>query len=86
MRIVELLNISRKETPLLYRRVYTAQAVFESPRGRAEKDVQFTVEHRPVGGVDIQVDRIDSLDYPLIPVVRELKTYIADLDKKGSLP
>lgn len=86
MRIVELLNISRKETPLFYRRVYTAQAVFDSPRGRAEKDVQFTVEHRPVGGVDIQVDSIDNLDYPLIPVVRELKTYIANLDKKGSLP
>ncbi|HOX13427.1 MAG TPA: hypothetical protein P5313_14585 [Spirochaetia bacterium] len=86
MRIVDLLNISRKETPLFYRRVYTAQAVFESPRGRAEKDVQFTVEHLPVGGVEIQVDRIENLDYPLIPVVRELKTYIAALDKKGSLP
>ena len=86
MRIVELLNISRKETPLYYRRVYTAQAVFESPSGRTEKDVQFTVEHRPVGGVDIQVDRIENQDYPLIPVVRELKTYIADLDKKGTLP
>ena len=86
MRIVELLNISRKETPLFYRRVYSAKAVFESPRGRIEKDVQFTVEHRPVGGVDIQVDRIDNLGYPLLPVVRELKTYIADLDKRGTLP
>ena len=86
MRIVELLNISRRETPIFYRRVYTAQAVFESARGRAEKDVQFTVEHRPVGGVDIQVDRVENLDYPLIPVVRELKSYIADLDKRGALP
>ena len=86
MRIVELLNVSRKETPIYYRRVYTAQAVMESSRGRTEKNVQFSVEHRPVGGVDIQIETLDSLDYPLIPVVRELKSYIADLDKKGSLP
>jgi len=86
MRIVELLNISRKETPIFYRRVYTAQAVFESTHGRTGKDIQFTVEHRPVGGVDIHIEPLDNLDYPLIPVVRELKSFIADLDKKGSLP
>lgn len=86
MRIVELLNISRKETPILYRRMYTAQAVLEYTQGRSEKKVRFAVEHKPMGGVDIQVEVLDSLEYPLIPVVRELKTYIADLDKKGSLP
>jgi hypothetical protein len=86
MRIVELLNISRKENPILYRRIYTAQAVLETQQGQTQKKVQFIVEHRPVGGVDIHVEILDSLECPLIPVVRELKTYIADLDKKGSLP
>ncbi len=86
MRIVDLQNISRKETPIFYRRVYTAQAVIESNGNRSEKKVQFAVEHRPVGGVDIQIESLDKLDYPLIPVVRELKTFITDLDKRGSLP
>ena len=86
MRIVELLDIARKETPIFYRRIYTARAVMEFHRGRTQKAVQFAVEHRPVGGVDIQIEVLDSLDYPLVPVVRELKSYIADLDKKGSLP
>ena len=86
MRIVELQDIARKETPIFYRRVYTAQVVMEFQRGRTRKAVQFAVEHKPVGGVDIQIEVLDNLDYPLVPVMRELKTYIADLDKKGSLP
>jgi len=86
MRIVDLVNIFRKETPIFYRRVYKAQVVLESTQGRTEKDVQFVVEHRPVGGVEIHIESLDSLDYPLIPVVRELKSFIYDLDKKGSLP
>lgn len=86
MRVVELIDIIRKETPIFYRRVYTARAVFESLRGRDERTVQFTVEHRPVGGVDIQVEPLENLQGPLIPVLRDLKSHIADLDKKGSLP
>jgi len=48
--------------------------------------VEFVLEHKPTGGVDVSATLAESIDYPVMPFVSKLKAYIAELDKSGALP
>ena len=90
MTILELKNLHRKEIPLRYVSEYSGAAVFEKPdfqgSGRVERPVEFRIEHSAFGKRDIRVKLFGGLDYPLLPVLRNLKEHISDLDKRGMLP
>lgn len=86
MRLIKLINIQRKETPIYYRKEYNAEAILEFLEKNLGIAIEFVVEHKPVGGVDVRVTLLDELDYPLLPVVNTIKNHILELQEQGSLP
>ena len=86
MKVLELVNLHRKYIPLYYRKEFTGDAVFELMNRRMERPVEFVVEKKPFGGVDVSVHILADIEYPIVPLINGLKTYIADLESKGKLP
>jgi len=86
MKIISIKDMIRKDVPIYYRKLYTGVAVIEMAKGPADYRIDFTIEYKPTGQKDIIVSFIDTVDYPLIPLNRELKQYISDLDSNGGLP
>jgi hypothetical protein len=84
--ILALDDIVRKETFIYYRREFTARAKLDLPGKPHSGSIEFSIETEPTGKKDIIVKFVDSVDYPLLPVVTRLKQYILDLDKEGRLP
>ncbi len=86
MKVLEIKDLLRKDIPLYYRREFFGKAVIEVFKDRHEKRIDFTVEKTPLGGTSVHVSLIDEVDYPVVPLVESLKSYIMDLEKKGGLP
>ena len=86
MRIVQIKNITRKEVPIYYRRLYSGIAEFELLSKSEDRPIDFTIEIKPTGQKDIFVTMPEPLDYPLVPLMRELKKFLIDLDDAGKLP
>lgn len=86
MKVVDIANIQRKENLLYYRREYSGEATIELLAETLVAPIEFVLEQRPIGGYSVHVSLVDAIDYPLVPLVSELKAFIADLDLKGVLP
>jgi len=86
MKIVTLKDMIRKDIPIYYRKLYTSVAVIEFNDKPNDYRIDFSIEIKPTGQKEINVNFIDAIDYPLIPVTRELKQYIIELDLAGGLP
>ena len=86
MKIVELKNISRKDVPIYYRRLYSGVAVLELLDKLVEIALDFQIEHKPTGQTEISITFSKAPDYPLVPLYKELKNYIGTLDSSGKLP
>jgi len=86
MRIVEIKNITRKDMPIYYRRFYSGVAVLELVNRPEECPLDWQIEHKPTGQIEIGLTIKQSVDYPLIPLQKELKKFIDDLDQNGKLP
>jgi hypothetical protein len=86
MKIVTIKDMIRKDVPIYYRKLYTGTAVIEMAKGNQDYRIDFSIEYKPTGQKDINITFIDSLDYPLIPVQKELKKYIDEMDSAGVLP
>ena len=87
MKVVELTDVSRRETPLYYRRAFTATAMLEHGSARPmAKKVEFVLEHSPLGPINITVKMLDDLDYPLLPAIQAIKEHVQDLELSGRLP
>jgi hypothetical protein len=86
MKVVDISNIRRKENLLYYRREYSGEATIELLANTLVAPIDFVLEQRPIGGYSVHVSLADSVDYPLVPIVAELKAFIAELDLKGVLP
>ena len=87
MKVVELTDIVQRETPLQYRRTFTATA--HICRGESEpesKRVEFVLEHSPLGSVDVRVRLLDDVDYPLVPTISAIKAHVHQLHEDGELP
>ena len=86
MKLSAISEIVKKNVPLHYRNEYTAKAVFEAPGGKqAVKRIEFVVEMSATGQKDIRINILDTIDYPLVPILKSLKDEIQVLDKKGLL-
>lgn len=87
MKVVELSDISRRDSMILYRRQYRATAVFQHVGAdRQTVPVAFTIEQTATGTPRIRVDIDASLDYPLVPAARALRVHITGMDRQGLLP
>jgi hypothetical protein len=86
MKIRHIKNIIRKDVPIYYRRLFSGIAEIELWDKPIERAIDFTIETKPTGQKQVFVTMAETIDYPLVPIVRELKKYINDLDENGGLP
>ncbi|MDR3019631.1 MAG: hypothetical protein LBU66_01865 [Treponema sp.] len=86
MKVITIKDMIRKDVPIYYRKLYTGVAVIELKNEPADYRIDFSIEYKPTGHKEIGISFIDAIDYPLIPVNKELKNYIQDLENAGALP
>ena len=86
MKIIDFKNIKRKDVPIYYRRLYSCLAVLEVINKPVEVHLDFQIEHKPTGQTEITITSMGAVDYPLVPLKRELKQFIGALDSDGKLP
>ncbi len=86
MKVLDLKDVVRKDVPLYYRRLFSGTAVMEICNEQLEKRVEFTIETKPTGSKDISVVVLEPVEYPLVPILRELRNTVSLMDKSGVLP
>jgi len=86
MKVICIKDMIRKDVPIYYRKLYTGVAVIELNDTACDFRIDFTIEIKPTGHKDVTVNFIDTIDYPLVPVSRELKEHITNLENAGGLP
>jgi len=86
MKVLDLKDVVRKDVPLYYRRLFSGTVVMEICNEQMEKRVEFTIETKPTGSKDISVMVLEPVEYPLVPILRELRNTVALMDKSGVLP
>jgi hypothetical protein len=85
MKVVAIKDIVKKDIPIYYRLLFTGVAVIEL-KDTGDYRIDFCIEIKPTGHLDITVNFLDDVDYPLLPVVKELKTLIETMHTNGTLP
>jgi len=86
MKITTIKNLIRKDVPIYYRRLYTGTLEIDLLGGISECNIDFTIETKPTGINEVIINHMDSIDYPLLPLTKEIKTFISNLDASGGLP
>ena len=86
MKVVVIKDIVRKDVPIYYRLLYTGVAVLELKDKPADYRVDFAIEIKPTGLKEITVSFLDDIDYPLVPVIKEMKQTIDSMHTNGFLP
>jgi hypothetical protein len=86
MKVVAVKDVIRKDVPIYYRLLYTGVAVIELAKGSANYRIDFTIEIKPTGFKEISVTFLDNLEYPLLPVIKELKVIIDKMHEDELLP
>ncbi|MDR0602609.1 MAG: hypothetical protein LBG42_09545 [Treponema sp.] len=86
MKILSIKSVSRKDVPIYYRRLFTGIVELELLNKTVERQIDFSIETGPTGHKEITVTFGEKVDYPLVPLIRELKAFINNLDNSGGLP
>ena len=86
MKVVSIKDMVRKDVPIYYRNLFTGVAVIEMNNVQKDYRIDFSIEYKPTGQKEINVSFIDTIDYPLVPVNKELKNLISEMEAAGSLP
>ena len=86
MKVITIKDIVRKDVPIYYRLLYTGVAVIELTKDPEDYRIDFSVEIKPTGQKEIAVSFLDEIDYPLVPIVKELKNQIDLMHSNGLLP
>ena len=85
MNVVAIKDIVRKDIPIYYRLLYTGVVTIELTKA-ADYRIDFSIEIKPTGKKEIIVTFLDEVDYPLVPVLREMKRIIESMHDNGELP
>jgi hypothetical protein len=87
MVVREINNIRRKHMLISYRREYHADVQIALHNQTAKPyQIEFSLEMTPLGGNIVRVKMIDEPDYPLIPLMNEIKERISAMDRDNTLP
>ena len=86
MRVTAIKDLIRKDVPIYYRRVFSGTLVIDLMSTIVEKHIDFTIETKPTGVNEMIINDMDSVDYPLLPLTKEIKKFISVLDETGGLP
>ncbi len=86
MLVQSIEQLVKKDVPLHYRNDYTALCKLAFPHGGSQEvPIEFSAEIKPGGERVIDVRVKERVNYPLIPVIRELKEKILVMEKDGLL-
>jgi hypothetical protein len=86
VKVTAIKDLVRKDVPIYYRRLFSGTLVIELVSKTVESRVDFTIETKPTGLNEVIINRMDSVDYPLLPLTKEVKKFISVLDETGGLP
>jgi hypothetical protein len=86
MNVVAIKDTVRKDIPIYYRLLYTGVSVIELSGKEANYRIDFSIEIKPTGKKEINVTFLDEVDYPLVPIMRDLKKMIESMHDNGELP
>ncbi|MDR1388764.1 MAG: hypothetical protein LBJ31_02165 [Treponema sp.] len=76
----------RKDVPIYYRRVFSGVLVIDLVNSTREARLEFTLETKPTGVNEVIINNMEVVDYPLLPLTKEIKKFITVLDETGGLP
>ena len=86
MTVVDIKEMVRKDVPIYYRRVYDGKAVVEFAGKQHDIRINWTIETSPLGIKETVITMAEKADYPLLPLIKEIKKKIEYLDSEGRLP
>ncbi|MDR2482228.1 MAG: hypothetical protein LBD08_01185 [Treponema sp.] len=86
MKVIQIKDIIRKDVPIYYRMFYSGVLVLDLMNTTVERQLDFTVETMPTGVKAITAALAQPVDYPLVPLIKEIKKHINDLSDRGKLP
>ena len=86
MKVITIKDIVRKDVPIYYRLLFTGVAELELTKAPQDYRIDFALEIKPTGQKEIAVTFLDEVDYPLLPVIKELKEVINSMHDNGALP
>ena len=86
MKVITIKDIVRKDVPIYYRLLFTGVAVLQLTKDPKDYRIDFALEIKPTGQKEIAVTFLDEVDYPLLPVIKELKETINSMHENGALP
>jgi len=86
MNLVELKDIHKRESPIHYRSDFQGAALFEFTEEKQEQiPVSFSIEHTAEGMINVSVQLLQPISYPLLPVLKVLKSRINTMLSEGKL-
>ena len=72
---------------MFYRRAFTATAVLEhGALPTFSKKVEFVLEHSPLGPMNVSVQLLEDIDYPVLPAIQAIRAHVEELESAGRLP
>jgi hypothetical protein len=86
IKIISIKDMIRKDVPIYYRKLFTGVAVIEMNNISMDYRIDFSIEYKPTGQKDIGITFLDKIDYPLVPINKQLKNHIIELETNGVLP
>ena len=85
MKVLGLNNIIREDGVIYYRKCFTANVEIELPLKTINTPISFTIEMSPLGEKAIDIVFLETIDYPLLPILKILKEIIKQQDYEGKL-
>jgi len=79
MVVSKLVEIERKESHIYYMQDFTATAVYSIVGKEKTGKIRFSIEHKPTGEMVITLFILDDVDYPLLPIIIDLKKMIKNM-------
>jgi hypothetical protein len=87
MKITAIKDLIRKDVPIYYRRVFSGTLIIDLLNKTVKSQINFTIETKSTGLNEVIINNMaPPVDYPLIPLVKEVKKFILILDETGELP
>lgn len=87
MEIVDLKSLHRDDDGIYYRRKFTGTVAIRLINEVVELSIMFIIETDALGtkSLDIQLDT-KNINYPIVPIMTKLRTFINNWDVQGKLP
>ncbi len=86
MIVNEIKDIEKKDTRVYYLETYIATAVYTFLGDEKTGKIEFSIEQKPTGELDLKIEFIDKIDYPILQTKMELRKHINNLIEKNLLP